>query len=241
MGFYWGGAGDDLPTIAGFDLDDEPGTIPAVAWASLAVTNPDGRKSLFSLTKPLVQIGRSRNAGNDLILDTDGMVSKAHARLERERDGAWTLYDLASTNGVRVGNSRVDSNRILKGGDEIGIGETKLVFQQADIKPAASPDLAPPRRARLIGADGEARVLASETWIGRAVTSDIVLPDPSVSTKHARIIAPDDATYLLEDLGSEAGTWLNDRTVPPGRRAPLTDGDVLTFGQTKLRFVAGSR
>ena len=241
----WGG-GDDLPTIAGFDTDEEPGTVPAVAWASLAVTSPEGRRSLFSLTKPLVQIGRSRNAGNDLILDTDGMVSKAHARLERERDGSWTLYDLGSMNGIQVGGSRVDGNRILKGGDEIRIGGTKLVFQQADTKPAAPPAppslpaATPPRRARLLGPDGEPYVLASETWIGRAVTSDIVLADPSVSTKHARIIAPDDATYLLEDMGSDAGTLLNGQPVPPGRREPLTDGDVLLFGHLKMRFVAGS-
>ena len=75
------GASDDLPTVAGvpYDEDDEPGTVPAVAWAALAVTAPDGRKSHFSLTKPVVTIGRSRNAGNDLVLDSDGMVPSARA------------------------------------------------------------------------------------------------------------------------------------------------------------------
>ncbi len=233
---------DDLPTVAGFDLDDEPGTVPAVAWASLAVTGVDGRKSLFSLTKPLVQIGRSRNMGNDLILDADGMVSKNHARLERERDGAWTLYDLGSTNGVKVGDLRVDGNRILKDGDDILIGATRLVFQQADARPATpSPSAtAPPRRARLIGLDGEPHVLASETLVGRAVTSDIVLADPSVSTKHARIISPDAATYTLEDLSGENGTRVNGRDLPPGRRLPLTDGDIVLFGSVELRFASGS-
>ncbi len=236
------GSDDDMPTVAGIDFDDES-TVPAVAWAALAVTGPDGRKSHFSLTRPAVQIGRSRNAGNDLVLDTDGMASKAHARLERERDGSWTLYDLGSTNGVRVGARRVEGNRVLRDGDEIGIGETKLVFQQADARPpeapAPAPAVAPPRRARLIGADGEAHVLASETLIGRAVTSDIVLADPSVATKHARIISPDAATYLLEDLGGEAGTTVNGRALPPGRRLPLADGDVLRLGSAEMRFVAG--
>ncbi len=235
---------DDLPTIAGFDPDDEPGTVPAVAWASLAVTAPDGRRSLFSLTKPIVQIGRSRNAGNDLILDTDGMVSKAHARLERERDGSWTLYDLSSTNGVKVGDARVDSNRVLNGGDEIIIGGTKLVFQRADNRPAdaaAALGAVPPRRARLVAPDGDTYVLASETLIGRAVTSDVILADPTVSTKHARIVSPDDATYTLEDLASEGGTSVNGRTLPPGRRVPLSDGDVLRFGQAEMRFVGGPK
>ncbi len=237
------GDSDDLPTISSVSYeDDEPGTVPAVAWAALAVTSPEGRRSHFSLTKPSIQIGRSRNAGNDLILDTDGMVSKAHARLERERDGQWTLYDLGSTNGVKVGSAKADGNRALSDGDEITIGATLLVFQLAAQTAAplpSPPSSAPPRRARLVGPDGEAFVLASETLIGRAVTSDIILSDPSVATKHARIISPDAATYLLEDLSGHAETRVNDRVIFPGQRLPLTNGDLLTFGTVPMRFVAG--
>ena len=249
-----GGAGierntdDDLPTVAAVSYeDDELGTVPAVAWAALAVTNPEGRKSHFSLTKPVVQIGRSRSAGNDLILDTDGKVSKAHARLERERDGSWTLYDLGSTNGVTVGAKRVDGNRVVTDGDEIIIGDTHLVFQQADARPASAASSAafpassaPPRRARLIGPDGEAFVLASETLIGRAVTSDIILSDPSVATKHARVIAPDAATYFLEDLAGQSTTRVNGRVLFPGQRLSLSSGDILTFGNAEMRFAAGA-
>lgn len=249
-GLGWGQS-DDLPTVAAVSYeDDEPGTVPAVAWAALAVTSPDGRKSHFSLTKPTVQIGRSRSAGNDLVLDTDGMASKAHARLERERDGLWTLYDLASTNGVKVGGVKIDGNRTLSDGDEIVIGETRLLFQLDPARPApvlapaapvpaSSPSSVPPRRARLVGPGGEAFVLASETLIGRAVTSDIILPDPSVATKHARIVAPDAATYYLEDLSGHAETRVNDRVLFPGQRLKLTGGDTLTFGVVPLRFVAG--
>ena len=245
------GPSDDLPTVASVSYEDEePGTVPAVAWAALAVTSADGHRSHFSLTKPAVQIGRSRNAGNDLVLDTDGMASKAHARLERERDGHWTVYDLASTNGVKVGGAKIDGNRTLADGDEIVIGGTRLVFQQdaapsmsppAMSPPAASPlpSSAPPRRARLVGPGGDSFVLASETLIGRAVTSDIILPDPSVATKHARIVAPDAATYFLEDLSGHAETRVNDRVLFPGQRLKLTGGDTLTFGVVSLRFVAG--
>jgi pSer/pThr/pTyr-binding forkhead associated (FHA) protein len=242
-----GGGGDDLPTVASVNYDDdELGTVPAVAWAALAVTSPEGRKSHFSLTKPTAQIGRSRNAGNDLILDTDGKVSKAHARLERERDGSWTLYDLGSTNGITVGAGRVDGNRVVTDSDEIVIGDTRLVFQQADARPVSAASSgpaassAPPRRARLIGPDGDAFVLASETLIGRAVTSDIILSDPSVATKHARVVAPDAATYFLEDLAGHSETRINGRVLFPGQRLPLTQGDILTFGTVEMRFVAGN-
>ncbi len=251
------GAADNLPTVASVypNEDDEPGTVPAVAWAALDVTSPEGKKSHFPLTKPAIQIGRSRNAENDLILDTDSMVSKAHAQLERERDGQWTLYDLGSTNGVKVGAVRVDGNRALSDGDEIVIGATTLVFHKAG-QPAAAqnavpqsaaspvppppPSSAPPRRARLIGPDGEAFVLASETLIGRAVTSDIILSDPSVATKHARVIAPDAATYLLEDLSGLSETRVNDRILFSGQRLLLTNGDILSFGSVQMRFATGT-
>ena len=97
----------------------------------------------------------------------------------------------------------------------------------------------PQRRARLVGSDGEAHVLASETLIGRAVTCDIILADPSVATKHARVIAPDAATYLLEDLSGGGDTTVNGCPLPSGRRQPLSDGDVLRFGDAELRFVGG--
>ena len=145
------------------DDDEEPGTVPAIAWAALAVTAPDGRKSHFSLTRPTVVLGRSRNAGNDLVLDSDGMASKSHARIERERDGRFTLYDLGSTNGVQVNGARIDGNRVLRDGDEIIIGATKLTFQQAGrhVFPG-SPRWRPearsvPRRARLVTPDGGTR------------------------------------------------------------------------------------
>ena len=250
---------DDLPTVAGLPApgdEDEPGTVPAVAWATLTVTGPDGRPRRVSLTRPTFQIGRSRTVGNDLVLEADEQISKAHARLERERDGSWTLYDLGSTNGVRVGGGRVDGNRVLQDGDTVTLGSTTLAFEQttprAESPPGAGPVsaggvsraldalearlAAPPRRARLIGPDGDAHVLASETLIGRAVTSDIVLPGPTVSTKHARIISPDAATYLLEDLGGPGGTRVNGRTLPPGRRQPLASGDVLHFGDAEMHF-----
>ena len=236
---------DDLPTIAAINFEqEEEDTVSAIAWATLSVTGPDGQKSFFPLTKPVVQIGRSRNAGNDLILNSDGLVSKAHAHLERERDGSWTLYDLGSTNGVRVNGSQIDGNRILRDGDDIGIGGTVLHFQQLDARPGEAPATllvsTPSRRPRLAGNDGEEYVLASETLIGRAVTSDIVLTDPSVATKHARIIAPTDHACTLEDLGSEGGTRVNGRLLPAGRRLPLSDGDTILFGDFEMNFIAGA-
>ncbi len=83
-------------------------------------------------------------------------------------------------------------------------------------------------------------LLASETLIGRGVTNDIVLPDRSISTRHARIIHDADG-YALENLAETAGaTTLNGAPVPPGQPAPLKDGDRIGLGNLTLRFEAGT-
>jgi pSer/pThr/pTyr-binding forkhead associated (FHA) protein len=236
---------EDLPTVAAIDFD-EPGTVPAVAWAALAITAPDGRKSHFSLTRPQITIGRSRNSGNDLILDNDGMVSKSHVRLERERDGRFTLHDLGSTNGARVNGVRIEGSRLLSDGDEMIVGATKLVFQQAGDESEPALPLPPRReregmhRPRLVTPDGREHVLASETLIGRAITSDIILDGPGVATRHARIISPDPLTCYLETLSPVHETLHNSRPVSPGQSMPLVDGDLLVFGGLPLRFLGGT-
>src|SRR5687768_2264609 len=86
---------------------------------------------------------------------------------------------------------------------------------------------------RLTSPDGdqvfELRRGASLT-VGRALTSDVPLLDPTVSRRHASLVA-DDSGIELNDLGSSNGTFVNGQRVETARVAA---GDVLTFG--KLSF-----
>ena len=52
-------------------------------------------------------IGRSPRSGNDLTIESDGQISKRHARIELDAEGRFTLYDLDSTNGTKV-NGQAD-------------------------------------------------------------------------------------------------------------------------------------
>lgn len=236
---------DDLPTVAGVCMDeDELGTVPAVAWGALAVTGVDGRKWHHSLTRPVTTIGRSRNAGNELVLSGDGMVSKQHARIERQPDGRFRLHDLGSTNGVTVNAARVEQSSLLTDGDEIVIGASHLVFQQTGERanrPTASAPVLPRasagRAARLVGSPNIDHVLASDTLIGRGVTSDVVIDDPTISTRHARIVTSDGSTYFIEDMGSDHGTKINGRVLAPHQRALLANGDVIVIGTRVVQFV----
>jgi predicted component of type VI protein secretion system len=72
--------------------------------------------------------------------------------------------------------------------------------------------------------------------IGRAHDNDWVLTDAQryVSAHHARVQFRDGAYYLLDT--STNGVYVNDGTVPIGRRAPypLRDGDRLRMGEYEL-------
>ena len=61
-------------------------------------------------------------------------------------------------------------------------------------------------------------------------------PEAKVSRRHARISLRD-GQYVIEDLGSTNGTFVNrGHRLAPGDRQPLKDGDEIIVGKTFLRF-----
>jgi hypothetical protein len=69
--------------------------------------------------------------------------------------------------------------------------------------------------------------------VGRSEENDIVISDPNVSRRHARILRSDSG-FVVEDLGSTNGTLLDGAPID---RERIEDGDELTFGQSVARFV----
>lgn len=70
-----------------------------------------------------------------------------------------------------------------------------------------------------------------ETTIGRAADNVIVVLDPEVSRRHARILR-EGSLYTLEDWGSTNGTFLNGQRVT--RRTALQNGDRIALGDVAL-------
>lgn len=61
-------------------------------------------------------------------------------------------------------------------------------------------------------------------------------PEAKVSRRHARIVRYGNQ-YLVEDLGSTNGTFINrGRRLLPGNRQIIEDGDEIIVGKTFLRF-----
>ncbi len=74
--------------------------------------------------------------------------------------------------------------------------------------------------------------------IGREPGCDLVLPSGLVSPRHARIESRD-GRYVLVDLDSRTGTYLNgERFV--GAKRPLSAGDSIAVGDEILHFVASA-
>jgi pSer/pThr/pTyr-binding forkhead associated (FHA) protein len=69
--------------------------------------------------------------------------------------------------------------------------------------------------------------------IGRADDSTVVLSDDYVSTRHARLVPTDDA-WLLEDLGSTNGTYLDRQRVTAPIPVPL--GTPIRVGKTVMEL-----
>jgi len=78
----------------------------------------------------------------------------------------------------------------------------------------------------LEGVSGKHAVSGESALIGRDRSCSIVVPHPAVSRRHARItVTP--ASFLIEDLKSANGTYVNNARV---ESAKLQPGDIVRFG-----------
>ena len=93
----------------------------------------DGKSGEFALA---VKTTLGRHPANTLRL-VDREVSKEHASIERIGT-TFLLRDLGSSNGTFVNGRRVRELR-LRDGDEIALGNSRLVFHSGDAAPTTSP------------------------------------------------------------------------------------------------------
>jgi pSer/pThr/pTyr-binding forkhead associated (FHA) protein len=110
-------------------------------------------------------------------------------------------------------------------------------------RPAAPPRRAPARPSRAgphqmvvtAGALAGTTIDLSDTQItiGRADDATLVLADDYASTRHARLF-PQDGQWLVEDLGSTNGTYLDRQKVT--QPTPVPVGVPIRIGKTVLEL-----
>jgi pSer/pThr/pTyr-binding forkhead associated (FHA) protein len=104
-------------------------------------------------------------------------------------------------------------------------------------------DAAPPVVGWLVAITGnhkgeDFRVRSGRTSVGSEGDCDICLSDDYISTRHANIkfVEKDgERIFILTDLDSSNGTFLNDSEEPIAREE-LVDNDTVTFGKTQMKF-----
>jgi hypothetical protein len=77
--------------------------------------------------------------------------------------------------------------------------------------------------------------LEPEHVVGRALTCALRISAAFVSAQHA-LIRYDGQGWVLRDLASTNGTWLNGRRVPPGEELALRAGSRLAFGKADAEW-----
>jgi pSer/pThr/pTyr-binding forkhead associated (FHA) protein len=82
----------------------------------------------FPLQADRMTVGKAPE--NDIPLAEDPTASRLHAVLERFPAG-WCVTDLGSSNGTWVNGERIWSSRRLRHGDEVRVGQSRLIFRDA--------------------------------------------------------------------------------------------------------------
>jgi ABC-type multidrug transport system ATPase subunit/ABC-type multidrug transport system permease subunit len=65
--------------------------------------------------------------------------------------------------------------------------------------------------------------------IGRGSDCDLVVPEAAVSTRHCRLVQQG-AGFVIEDLGSKNGTYVNGKKIAPGEQVRVVHGAKITLG-----------
>ncbi len=190
---------------------------------TLVVTTSQGTKE-FPLTQDTLTIGR--DPANDIVI-SDGAVSRSHARLHRTPHG-YQITDLNSTNGLTFESNRI-SEKQLADGDVLWITDSISLTYKAPVM-AEIPEPETSAAPEKLDVKGRATIT-----IGRSEDNDIVFSHPAVSRRHARVVRRDpDGVYLIEDLGSSNGTFINGEKVVQPRQ--LKRGDTIRVGPIKLIY-----
>ncbi|WP_296139592.1 FHA domain-containing protein [uncultured Tessaracoccus sp.] len=71
--------------------------------------------------------------------------------------------------------------------------------------------------------------------LGRAADSTLLLEDEFASARHAQLVQQDAETWLVSDLQSTNGTFVNGKRVGD-EPVPATVGDVIRIGRTLMRL-----
>ncbi|MBK9315883.1 MAG: FHA domain-containing protein [Acidobacteria bacterium] len=221
--------------------------------ARLLIHSPDGDEREVVLTSAIATIGKTPD--NTVIIPGE-TISRKHAQIQ-QREGQYFIRDLGSRNGTFLNGNRLGEDELpLQEGDEIAIGRSgtmlrfllepiisfpdtvdlsKVKLERATMLEPVS--IYPQARLYITDSDGgerEVPLTSAFASIGKTPDNLVVIADEAISRKQSQI-EQRDGQYLIRDLGSRNGTFLNGTRLGEDE-SPLHEGDEITIGLTKIRF-----
>ena len=214
-----------VPLVAPTVLGDAPPsmaepTVPPQFTVAIAGSKPE----VYALTKDTVTIGRTR--ANDIVVDSK-IVSRVHARLEREEGGYRLVVMPEASNPVYFEGLALTEPRRLGHEDKLRIGgqEPGSMVTMTYL----SPSEAFVAEAIEISFEENRHI-----QIGRDPSNEVVLDTPQVSRFHAQAEKVGQR-YRVRDLRSTNGTFVNDEQITG--EVWLKPDDTIRIGP--YRFVVG--
>src|SRR5262245_61979736 len=164
-----------------------------------------------------------RVEGVDLVLDDKG-ISRRHCEVAKGPAG-YLVRDLGSSNGTSVNGEKV-AERALADGDTIRVGAISLTFLARDADFSLRFDKGEHAGRQL-------PLTTPRTTLGRRPDHALAFNDVKVSGVHVEVVK-DGEGFVLRDLGSTNGTWLDGRKVT---EVALGHGDRVKIGESEFLFV----
>ena len=225
-------------------MGEEPQEYTTAAYLIIQEGPRAGKR--LEIWKDLTTIGRSRDC--DIFLE-DISVHRKQASIVRTVSGFVLRDDHGK--GDSFVNGQSIKEQLLKHGDQLLFGNTKLVFygnegtrpfqlassrgHELHVMKRADPNSSAIANFDLMTIRGTLRSyeVLSEMTIGRSRECDIFLEDLAVSRLHATIHQLPDGGFEIEDHRSATGTFVNGLRIT---RYRLLEGDNVQIGSNKLTF-----
>ena len=195
-----------------------------------------------------IRVGKSQD--NEVII-SNNFISKTHAKLHIDQQGSLFIIDLGSTNGTFINGRRIESNVKIpvSPSDTIEFAQGQGVRLVFNPEAYGAPSNIPINQG---GNEYEGRDTISsanildklkskkQIVIGRNPNCDVVIANPSVSRSHAIIEKVSENNYIIKDLGSLNGTYVNGRKISSSG-VKVGTNDIIIIGRFKISLKDGAR
>ena len=177
-------------------------------------------------------IGR-QGTGADIEIDTIE-VSRQHANIAI-RKGKVYIEDLGSSNGTYINGKRIKAKQAIEISsiDEISIASEAIVLSKSSKEKTENQSANIHSNKNNFGDLKEKIKKKGVVYIGRSSNNDIVLDDPAVSRRHAKI-SFENGDFWIEDLDSTNKTYFNGNLLLSKQKFKDSDLAVISFYSIKL-------